>query len=98
MNVYSIDIQVAATAYIKAESEEQALEIATSLVNEGLEFSSRHQTIGDDVCMDGSQFRDLHDNDETTALSPAMTVIGTFNGQGVELVEEDIDVEESEDA
>jgi hypothetical protein len=94
VNVYSIDIQVAATAYIKAESEEEARKIASALPNEFLEFSNGHQLIGDDICMDGCQYRGLYDNNETTALSPAMTITGTFNGTGLELVEEDIDVED----
>jgi hypothetical protein len=96
VNVYSLDIQIAATAYIKAESEEEARNIASDLPNDFIEFSDRHQTVGDDICVDGTPFRGLWENDETTALSPAMTITGVSNLEGLELVEEDIDVEEDE--
>ena len=88
MNIYSIDVQIVGTAYIKAESEEEALKIANSLPNEFLEFSNGHQCIGDDICMDGGSYQGLADNDEPVALSPAMTITGVFNGEGIELVEE----------
>lgn len=101
MNVYSFDVNLVGTAYIKANDPEDALKIAETLVDTGLEFSDRHQYLGDDICMDGGSFRGLYDNDEAIAFSPAMSINGEdnhFSSDSLQLVEEDIDVEEDEDA
>jgi hypothetical protein len=96
MNVYSIDVRIVATAYIKAESEAEALEIIRGVKDTGLEFSSRHQSIDDDICVDGGDYRSLYDNDESIALSPAMTLVEPI-GEDLDLSEEDIDVEGDDD-
>jgi len=97
MNVYSLDIQIIATAYIVAESEEQALEIANrDLTETGIEFSDRHQSIGDNICLDGTVFANLVDNDEEIALSPAMSLntrAGAYTLDQIDLAEELEDVD-----
>lgn len=75
VNVFRIDIPVYATAYITAESADEALKIANSdLTETSVEFSDRHQSLGDSICMDGRPFTCLIDNDERIALSPIMSL------------------------
>lgn len=97
MNVYSIDILIGGTAYIKAESEEEALSIAKSNMDlVGIEFSDRYQPIGDNICMDGRSFQNLIDHDEEIALSPVMTIHKVWDkGATPEFVEELEDVEDA---
>lgn len=86
--VYSIDIKICATAYIVAESLEEAQDLANDLEDKGIELSSRYQPIGDDMCIDGSSYEALAENDERVALSPAMTIHGLWTkSDTVELVE-----------
>jgi hypothetical protein len=90
MKCFSVDVRIIATAYILAETEEEAQKKAHALINESLEFSSRRQLIGDDVWMTGETYnRDMPE----VSLSPAMTCHGP-NGYPVEFVEDFDAVEE----
>lgn len=91
MKLYQLNVNIVGTAYIKAESEEQALEIANrDLRDVGLEFSDRHQPIGDNICIDGCPFEGLVDNDEDIAFSPAFSI----NAEQNEFSASDISFEE----
>ena len=96
VNVYSIDIPLVATAYIKANSPEEALDIANAeLTDRGLEFSNRYQPIGEAVCMDGGSFEGLLDNEEDIALSPAVSLNASkYCLRDIDLAEElEVDVD-----
>jgi len=71
MNLYSIDVRVYATAYIRAGSEEAALAIAKGLKDSALELNEQW---GGDMVITGLTFDnpDLPD----VSLSPSMTIIG----------------------
>lgn len=86
MNLYSIDITVIATAYIKADSAEEALVHAWNMAETGIELSSRHQPAGEDICIDGRPYSAMLTNSEAVALSPAMTIHGPAD-PAVEFVE-----------
>lgn len=78
MNIYSIDVQVCATAYIRANNEKEARKVA-----EGLQDSSPDiLDAGGDVEVSGLAFDnpDLPD----VSLSPAMTIHGVWPGAEVE--------------
>lgn len=84
MKLFSTDIMICATAYIKAESEEEALKIAQAeLKDRGIEFSNRYQGLDDNLCIDGRPYECLLDNDEEVALSPAMTIHGPWHSTTV---------------
>lgn len=95
MNLYSVQLTINATAYIKAESAQEALEIARD------EYASETT---EDV---GGYCSELeYDNPELpdVSLSPAMTFGDKIEAADVELAEEDIpegdgdDEEEEEEA
>jgi hypothetical protein len=91
VNLYQLNVNIVGTAYIKAESQEQALEIANrDLRDVGLEFSDRHDPIGDNICVDGCQFDGLLDNDEEIAFSPAFSI----NADQNEFTLDDVSFEE----
>jgi hypothetical protein len=81
MNVYSIDVRVYATAYIKANSAEEALEIAKGLKDSALEVDDA----GSDVEISGAMLDDPDLPD--VSLSPAMTVVGPDDGDEPSLAE-----------
>jgi hypothetical protein len=75
--LFQVEINLCATAYIKAEDEAEAKQIAArDLVNEVLELGDRYQPAGDNICIDGRAFACLVDNEEDIALSPVMTITG----------------------
>lgn len=78
--LYSVDIKIIGTAYIKAGSAKQAREMARNLKMEGLEVSG-------DPLISGLEYS--HPDLPEISLSPAMTLYGPTGG--VELVEGDID-------
>ena len=92
--LFSIDVPLFATAYIRAENEREALNIANAeLRGRGIEFSNRYQSIDDNLCIDGAPFDRVMENDEEIALSPAMTLgDGKF---GIAMIEE-VDLEDEE--
>jgi len=80
MNVYSVTIKIAATAYIKAETEADALRKAGALENCGLELPTGD--MGDaDICglaYDDPELPEI-------SLSPAMTMHGAWSGDRTEI-------------
>lgn len=79
MKLFSLDIKVVATAYVRAESEEEAIALVREhLVDGELQFSSRYQPMGEGICIDGSSYEQTMQNEEAIALSPAMTISGPF--------------------
>jgi hypothetical protein len=71
MNVYSIDVKIYATAYIRAETQEQALEIARELKDTALNFPDY---VDSDPMISGRQYDDPDLPD--LSLSPIMTIHG----------------------
>ena len=70
MKLWSIDVRLYATAYIKAETQEEAMNIARTLSGE----SPGILNSGGDVPLSDLQFSD---NDlPDVSLSPAMTIAG----------------------
>lgn len=93
MKLFSIDIQIAATAYILADDQEEAMEIAADLKDDTFEFSNRRQEIADGVVVTGESYSgDM----PSVSLSPAMTCLGPYHGQVPEFVEEFTDDEAEE--
>ncbi len=81
--LYSADIVINATAYIMAESAEEAVEKLSSIHDDGIEFSSRRQTISDGIEMTGERYGpDMPE----ISLSPAMTIRAPY--RTVSLVED----------
>lgn len=86
--IYSIELRICATAYIVADNEAEAQRLADELADTGMELSSRYQPAGEGICIAGGSYASLVDNAEPVALSPAMTVHGSWtDGDKVELVE-----------
>ena len=73
MSLYSLDLKVCATVYIRAKTKKEPLEIAKELSNTDL----------DDVGVSGLSYEDPNLPD--VSLSPAMTILGPWN-DSVELV------------
>jgi hypothetical protein len=94
--LFSIDVPIFATAYIKADTAEDALNLANAeLRDRGIEFSNRYQQLDDNICMDGAPFESLFDNDEEIALSPAMSFSdGKLGIAQIEEVEVEAEAEE----
>lgn len=79
MKLFSIEINVVATAYIRADTAEEAAELARKhLVDTGIILSSRHQPCGENICIDGRSYEDTIKNEEPIALSPAMKIVGPY--------------------
>lgn len=71
MKLYSGDVKLAATVYVKADSAEEAQQKIVALHGQFIELSSKRQTIGDGLEMTGETFsKDMPD----ISLSPAMTI------------------------
>lgn len=80
MNIYSVDVQVCATAYVLANSEEEALGLIQRLRNQTLELEEDGDLISG-APFDDPNFPDL-------SLSPAMTIHGVWPGSPVVFQEE----------
>lgn len=95
MNVYSIEVKLCATAYIKAESEEEAEKIARANFGETCCGDLPIGEYGDPAISDKSyENPDLPD----ISLSPAVTFYGPYEGKwDLDLVHEGDDEEEDED-
>jgi hypothetical protein len=93
VKLYSINVKICATAYIKAESEEEAMDILLETVGDG-----KSQLFGEDDIrgvIDGSTFSS--DMDDFT-LSPAITYYGVYDDdETLQLVEEFDDEDEDEE-
>lgn len=85
MAVYSIDIVINATAYIRADSEEEARKIASQMAEDSYEM--RTGEIGDGVEISDADF----DSDDLpdVSISPAMTCAGPPADAVVECVRDD---------
>lgn len=90
MNVYSIDVRIYATAYIKAETPKEAQKIARDLEGRNLELSPGDYGIE----ISGAQLGSTHL--PAVSLSPAMTVRGPDRGARPDLCEE-ADTEDRDD-
>jgi hypothetical protein len=93
MKVYSVDVQMVGTAYIKANSEEEALVAARAF----FKFPEGTETIPDQPdCLEDGSFCDLrldHPDLPDISLSPALT----FHGIDERTMEMAEDLEESDD-
>lgn len=74
MKLWTIDVRIYATAYIKAETEAEAQEIAAGFANTDLEFPNGEygqdfEIYGGDLDVDNEALPDV-------SFSPAMTVAG----------------------
>lgn len=86
MKLYSVDIKICATAYIKAKTPEEAFEIAKSLKHGALELSPDEYQ---DIPISGRQYDDPDLPD--VSLSPAMTVYGPFDGETIAHLADELD-------
>lgn len=86
--VYSIEVSIAATAYVRADSEEEARAKAKELGGTGLELPE----YTDGVEISGRSFDDP-DLPEVS-LSPSMTIVEINHEDECELVHDDEDEEE----
>ena len=82
MPIYSIDIKIYATAYIRADNEKQAAERAASLENLILQV----RDVGSEVAISGRDFTDPALPD--LSISPAMTIVGPEDDDEPELLED----------
>ena len=83
MNVYSVDIEIVATLYIKAENEEEAL-LKAKPMSEAM-FDLDNSSIFSGLSFD-------HPDLPEVSLSPAMTGQGYYDevNPNIELVAEDV--------
>ena len=85
MKVFSTEVKICATVYVRAKDKDEAQIMADALTDNytGIEFSSRRQEIGDDLIMTGETFSgDL----PGISLSPAMTIQPSRSKQVLEEV------------
>ncbi|MEQ1950890.1 hypothetical protein [Mesorhizobium sp. CN2-181] len=94
MNLYSLDIKICATAYIKAETEEEALAIAQGMTD-SIELQTDEEK---EIAISGRQYDDPDLPD--ISISPAITFHGPWNegGSDISLSEENIPSGEDEDS
>lgn len=92
MRLYSIDVKVYATAYIKADNEKAALEIARYLKNDTFECGN---PLDSEVPVVGLDFDDP-DLPEVS-LSPVMTIHGPDEGDTPSLAFDDSLSDEEEE-
>lgn len=92
MKLYSINVKICATAYIKAETEEDALAILNENVGDGTTMNFGEDDIRGVI--DGSRFStDMED----FSLSPAITYYGPFGSdEAIDLVENFDETDEEE--
>lgn len=69
MKLYSVDVKIYATAYIMADTEDEAREISKDMKYDCLEVEG----LNGDIEISGKDFASLEDS---VSLSPAMTVHG----------------------
>jgi hypothetical protein len=83
MKLYSIEIQICATAYIKAESAEEAMKIAKELKGDILEIDEQDG----ELPISGREYD--NPNLPDISLSPAMTVEGPCENETPDCVHDD---------
>lgn len=81
MPVYRVEVQIAATAYLKAKNKKEATKWAEALKGTTIEV----KTTAGDIETSELQFDDPELPD--TSLSPAMTIVGPWAGDEPELAE-----------
>jgi hypothetical protein len=86
MNVYSIDVRIVATAYIKAESEAEAKQIAAAQLA-GSQLCLPDRVSQPEGCVEIFGLEYSHPDMPAVSLSPAMSVDGPADAEP-ELVEE----------
>ncbi len=96
MNVYSIDVKIVATVYIKAATEEAAKAIfdANLLEGQGGEVPTNDGTGIGDIPVSGRQYDDPELPE--WCLSPAISFYGAASDDGAvefDLAEEDVEAE-----
>ena len=95
MNLYSIDIKIVATAYIKAESEKEALEIAKENFDSNCSAElpkgeGNYVTVSDKL-FDSPDLEDV-------SISPEISFCGPWDARGrMELVKENLPEDEEKD-
>lgn len=82
MPLYRVDTRICATAYVKADTAEEALEVVRQLEGLGLELKEQGRC---DVPITGALFDD--DDLPDVSLSPAMTISGLDEDAIADLVE-----------
>lgn len=86
MNLYTIELKICATAYIKAGNADEALTMAKDLVGDGIELTPDEYA---ELPISGKRFDD--EDLPEISLSPAMTIDSLWNPEGdVTLSEEDL--------
>jgi hypothetical protein len=92
MNIYSTNITIVATVFVRAEDEKQAKELIRLLDGEHLAFAdSQDVGLDTEIEISAAQMEDLPD----VSLSPAMTIRVTENQiAAIELADEGEDDEE----
>lgn len=89
MKLFSLDINIIATAYVRAETPEEAQELVRQhLVNTGMHLPDDHEPFSDEICIDGGPYKKTILRTEPISLSPSMTLVGP--------VDSNINVEEVE--
>ena len=84
-NLYNAEITITATAYVIAESEDEARAKISALHNTGIEFSDRRQQVAEELFVTGESYgMDMPE----LSLSPAMTINYSATRPYVCLVEE----------
>lgn len=90
MTLYRIDIKIAATAYIKADTPEAALEVAKDwgrdLCSPVIRAPHHEDAWLGEVPISGRRFNDAALPD--ASISPAMTILGPTEGAKPEEVEQ----------
>jgi hypothetical protein len=93
MKVFSIDVRMVATAYIRAETHEAAVELVQRQLHEtGLDLEVGYMN---DVPISGLQYHDPELPE--VSLSPAMTIVGPADDDALEMVEDLTDDEDDDE-
>lgn len=85
MKLWSIDVRVYATAYIKAETEEEALKIAKGLKDDCLSAEDGGDVEFSGLALDNPNLPDV-------SISPVMTIVGPDEGEEASLAYDDVDI------
>ena len=72
MGVYRIEVDIKATAYVRADSPAEAQAMLLAHDGHGIEFASRDQPISEEMWISGRQYDDP--DLPALSLSPAMTL------------------------
>ncbi|MBO0715716.1 MAG: hypothetical protein J2P55_00065 [Rhizobiales bacterium] len=83
--LYRIDLQICATAYIRADSEEDAQNIANKFACGSLEVAETAAGGGNEYAITGRDFTDPAL--PAVSISPAMTIQGIWPGCSLEEAE-----------